>query len=65
MAMLQILAARAAGIDRLIFHTFDEAGARPCRDAQARLDALGDASLEQSLAEIDAAAFQWGVSDGN
>lgn len=65
MAMLQFLAARAAGLDTLVFHTFDEAGARPCRDALARLDAMGDATLEQALEQIDAASFQWGQSDGN
>lgn len=65
MAMLQFLAARAAGLDRLVFHTFDAAGARPCHDALARLDAMGDISLEAALTRIDAAAYQWGVSDGN
>ncbi len=65
MAMLQFLAARAADLDTLVFHTFDEAGARPCRDALARLDAMGDTTLEQALEEIDAAGFQWGQSDGN
>lgn len=65
MAMLQFLAARAAGLDRLVFHTFDEAGARPCRDALARLDAMGEATLEEALTQLDAAGFQWGVSDGN
>lgn len=60
--MLQFL---AAGLDRVVFHTFDAAGARPCHDALARLDAMGDISLEAALGRIDAAAFQWGVSDGN
>jgi hypothetical protein len=65
MAMLQFLAARAAGLDRLVFHTFDHSGARPCHDALARLDAMGDISLEAALTRIDAAGFQWGMSDGN
>lgn len=59
--MLQFLTARAASLDILVFHTFAEAGAHPCRDALARLEAMGDATLEQ----IDAASFQWGQSDGN
>jgi hypothetical protein len=54
-----------AGLDRLVFHTFDEAGARPCRDALARLDAIGKATLEEAITRIDAAGFQWGMSDGN
>ncbi len=65
MAMLQSLAARAAGLDTLVFHTFDEAGARPCHNALARLNAMRDATLEQALEQIDAAGFQWGQSDGN
>lgn len=56
---------RTGGLDRLVFHTFDEAGARPCRDALARLDAMGDATLEEALTQLDAAGFQWGMSDGN
>lgn len=65
MAMLQILAARAAGLDRLVFHTFDDSGARPCHDALARLDAMGDTTLIDALTRIDALAFHWGTSDGN
>lgn len=65
MAMLQFLAARAAGLDRLVFHTVDRAGERPCREALDRLDALAGATFEQTLLAIDAMAFRWGVSDGN
>lgn len=67
MALLQLLAARAAGLDRVVFHTFDAAGAIPVRDARRRLDALAAAQLgmEDALARIDAEGFQWGASDGN
>lgn len=65
MAMLQFLAARAAELDRLVFHTVDRAGAEPCREALARLDALAGATLQETLLAIDAMGFRWGVSDGN
>jgi len=65
MAMLQFVAARAADLDRLVFHAFDLAGTRPCQEALARLEPLAGASLEDTLLAIEAMAFRWGVSDGN
>jgi hypothetical protein len=65
MAMLQLIAARAAGVQRLVFHAFDAAGAEPCRAALARLDALAAPTVDDALAAIDAMGFEWGVSDGN
>ncbi len=67
MAMLQVLAAKAAGLHRMVFHTYDRAGATPCREALGRLDALATraVTLGEALTAIDAAAFEWGVSDGN
>lgn len=67
MALLQMLAARAAGLDRLVFHAVDAAGAAPCREALARLDALATTAptLGAALAAVDAMGFTWGVSDGN
>jgi len=67
MAMLQVIAAKAAGLDRMVFHTYDQAGAAPCRESVVRLKELatGAATLGEALSAIDAAAFEWGVSDGN
>ncbi len=67
MAMLQVLAAKAAGLHRMVFHTYDRAGAAPCREALARLEVFATraCTLGEALTAIDAAAFEWGVSDGN
>jgi hypothetical protein len=68
MALLQILAAEMAGIDRLVFHTFDSAGMTALKDA---LDLLRTRLHQQpqspeALIEILVAmGFQWGESDGN
>jgi hypothetical protein len=68
MAILQILAARLAGIDRVVFHTFDAAGMRALRDAVTTLDRLlaDKANDTRNLVRrIESLSFQWGVSDGN
>ncbi len=67
MALLQLLAARAAGIHRVVFHTFDAAGAAPVREALRRLDALAErrCALADALTRIEAEGFRWGESDGN
>ncbi|MDO9016139.1 MAG: hypothetical protein Q8S73_42300 [Deltaproteobacteria bacterium] len=67
MAMVQLLAAKAASIDRLVFHTYDAAGAAPCREAAARLEALAasGATVDEVLAAIEREGFEWGTSDGN
>ena len=67
MAMVQLLAAKAAGVDRMVFHTYDAAGAAPCREAAARLEALAasGATVDEALAAIERAGFAWGTSDGN
>ncbi len=67
MAMLQVLAAKSAGLDRLVFHTYDRGGAVPCREALQRLEALATKAptLGEALSAIVATGFEWGVSDGN
>jgi hypothetical protein len=67
MALLQLLAARAAGLHRVVFHTFDAAGAAPVREALRRLDALAERRCElvDALARIEADGFRWGEPDGN
>lgn len=69
MATLQFLAARLAGVDKLVFHTVDEAGVTPCRDAERLLQELlppeREVRLEGVLEHLAARGFVWGESDGN
>jgi Poly (ADP-ribose) glycohydrolase (PARG) len=68
MSLLQLLAARLAGIDRLIFHTGEPAGAQSFAKAQQLLERLTISSaleIADLLTAIEAMKFHWGVSDGN
>jgi hypothetical protein len=68
MLLLQVVAAGAAGIERLVLHLPGRAGAEAL-DAALRLirDELAGPSLATSdvLRRIVARRFAWGVSDGN
>ena len=68
MAMLQIVAAQMAGLERLVFHTFDAAGTMALRAALDRIEhELAGQTLNTAelLRRIVAMGFRWGVSDGN
>jgi hypothetical protein len=68
MALLQILAGRMAGVERLVFHTFDAAGNTAFDAALHRLnEALNGSSIETGTVvdRIAAMGFEWGLSDGN
>ena len=68
MAILQIAAARVAGIDRLVYHAVDGAGVAPVERARAFLSASSVARLvtvKDLLDQVQSAGFVWGVSDGN
>ncbi len=70
MALFQLLAARIAQIDRLIFHTGDLVGAQALAKAHEILDrdfGVDRCYFETSelLAKIEAMKFHWGVGDGN
>jgi Poly (ADP-ribose) glycohydrolase (PARG) len=69
MAILQILAARLAGVDRLVYHTFDSAGSEPYREAarfiERHVPAERSLPTRDVLREVLAMEFAWGVSDGN
>jgi len=69
MAILQILAAGMAGLDRLVFHTFDAQGKKVLAEARRRMDSelAGDVTLNtpQLIDSIFAMGFEWGDSDGN
>jgi hypothetical protein len=69
MPYLQILAAGLAGLHRLVFHTFNEAGSRSLDHAVALGDKirtlLPDPSVQAVVDGLHRRGFQWGVSDGN
>jgi hypothetical protein len=70
MALLQLLAARLAGLDLLIFHTGDSAGTEPFLQAkdilQNELAPPGESpTIFKMLRQIEAHGWRWGVSDGN
>ncbi len=68
MALLQLLAARLAQIDKLIFHTTDDVGSQALATARNILDrdlAIDNASINDILEKIYAMSFKWGIGDGN
>lgn len=70
MAVLQVLAARLAKLDRLVFHTGAAGGTAALTKALATLRTdleVGDAAcpLEPVLGKLDGLGFHWGVGDGN
>lgn len=69
MAALQMIAARIAGVDLLVFHTGDKSGAVPFSKAREFIDAtskgLDAIPLRSLLDQIVARGYEWGVSDGN
>jgi hypothetical protein len=70
MALLQLLAARLARVNRLIFHTGSALGSQELATAQQifERDLAADHSPVQVsvlIEKIDAMNFEWGISDGN
>ena len=70
MAVLQMVAAQLAGIDRLVYHTVDATGSEPYREARRRVDGhLLPAGATLRVADlvraVHAMGCSWGVSDGN
>jgi hypothetical protein len=66
MAILQLLAARLSGLDRVVYHVVDEAGRAPVEKARTFLGKFpGVTDLAGLVDEIDSAGFRWGLSDGN
>jgi hypothetical protein len=70
MALLQLLAARLAGLGRLIFHTGDAAGSLAYQEASRVFKEDVESGtqardLSDLLARIESRGWQWGVSDGN
>ncbi len=67
MALLQLLAARLAQLDTLVFHTFDAAGAAAYVEAREHADRLvvSGALVGELFWQIDDLGYRWGSSDGN
>ncbi|MCD8487801.1 MAG: poly(ADP-ribose) glycohydrolase [Desertifilum sp.] len=67
MALLQLLAAHLAQINRLIFHTSDRSGSEAFATAQNLFyNAIApNSTVSELITQIHAMDFQWGVSDGN
>ncbi|MEL6178667.1 MAG: hypothetical protein AAFS10_06920 [Myxococcota bacterium] len=66
MALLQLLSAHMAGVDRLVFHTFDLHGLQIAQAAQKRLEQLLDSTthLGPLIAALLKHGYRWGVGDG-
>jgi hypothetical protein len=66
MAMVQLLAADMAGVDRLVLHVGDPSGRTHVERALALAPDLASAtSAAELIAGVEAMGFAWGVSDGN
>ncbi len=67
MAAVQLLAARMAGVDELVFHTVSPEGTPPVREALGHVAALGQSGRDvPSIVDaLDAMGFAWGSGDGN
>jgi hypothetical protein len=70
MALLQILGARLARVDRLVFHTGDATGSLAFHQANQillqDLEAGGQPrKVSDLVVQMEAMGFQWGASDGN
>jgi hypothetical protein len=76
MALLQVLAARLAGLDCLRFYVFDDRGHATFRAGMTDLErviataASGPAGsagepLERVIERITDLGYEWGISDGN
>lgn len=64
MVLLQLIAAHAAGVDRVVFHTFDRAGAWVCEDARHRWEHTQAGTVQEWIEALLALGFVWGVGDG-
>jgi hypothetical protein len=70
MTALQLLAARLAGVERIVYHTVDAAGSAAYEEGrrlvQERLLPPGDTPrVDEVVSAVAGMGFVWGVSDGN
>ena len=65
---LQLIAADLAGVNRMIFYAFDEAGAAQFEDAKTlrkQFASSGPVPMEELIRSLAEKAFPWGIGDGN
>lgn len=69
MTALQLLSARLAGLDEMVYYTVGEAGMETYAEARSLLERVAPAGAEAALGDVlDSIArqgFAWGESDGN
>jgi hypothetical protein len=65
MARLQLIAARLAKVDRVVFHTFDEAGLKIFNAALDTSSKISESNVPALIDSIVARGYQWGTGDGN
>lgn len=72
MSALQIVSARMAGVDTIVFHTADAAGAETVRESmdliESKLMDAADGSMTSTgelIKKVLGLGFMWGESDGN
>lgn len=66
MAILQMLAARLAGIDGLVFHSIDTDGLDACAEAVQMESRFSEVNqVANAVDQILNLGFSWGTSDGN
>ena len=68
MALLQMIAAEMAGLERLVMHTFDSDGTKALAEAtrviKTQLDGESLVQTDQLIDRIVGLGFEWGISDG-
>ena len=71
MALVQMIAAKLAKVDQIVFHTFDAHGTRATQEAhrifpeflpKGDTGSFDEAALLKKLMNMH---FEWGISDGN
>ena len=69
MAILQLLAASMAGVDRVVFHAVDSAGTgdvnKSVKLITDQLTLTADSSTEVIITTLASIGFEWGLGDGN
>jgi len=65
MALLQLLAARLARLDSLVYHSVAGDGAEAFEEATRIEPKLCQGTVADALDAVDAMGFAWGASDGN
>jgi hypothetical protein len=67
MTALQLLAARLAEVDGVVYHCGDKGGVEAFKEAEKVLaEILIDGpDVENAIARLETRGFSWGVSDGN